>query len=93
MAEIMFETFNVKGLYIGVPAVLALVSPSLVSLYLFKIVLPIPKIEPGPPPYFKISPVFLVQYGTAVFYLRTHRLQINKGSLYLCTVGVCGVVS
>ena len=39
-------------------ATLALVSPSLVSLYLFKIVLPIPKIEPGPPPYFKISPGF-----------------------------------
>jgi len=26
MAEIMFETFNVKGLYIGVQAVLALYS-------------------------------------------------------------------
>ena len=28
MAEIMFETFNVKGLYIGVQAVLALVASS-----------------------------------------------------------------
>jgi actin-related protein 3 len=28
MAEIMFETFNIKGLYIGVQAVLALISSS-----------------------------------------------------------------
>lgn len=31
MAEIMFETFNAKGLYIGVQAVLALVASSGVS--------------------------------------------------------------
>lgn len=28
MAEIMFQTFNIKGLYIGVQAVLALISSS-----------------------------------------------------------------